>query len=759
MRIPPGKTGIPAWRSLSIGLLLVVASVFPAVSDSGFSAERAAEHVRVLAVEIGPRKTGTDGARRAVEYIQSEFETIGLQVDLQRVESVTLQPGVEVVARTVNVLGRLQGSRPGTILIGAHFDSRNRMVPGALDDASGVAVVLELARVLAARPPAGTLLFALFGAEEEGCIGSKHFADSADLADFRLVVTLDPVGRGKLFLAPFPDPPALGWNLALRRIAKRLGADRYLFDPLYVLAPRFLRVPFNADHAPFLDHGVPALNLSSQFDLWEYHTRFDRIDRVEPETLAAAGNAVLALIAESESGTLHPRPDPHYLLLRFPGYLWFLSGRLLQTLTAVAILVVLLLGAGQIRKVRIGHFAGLMIRCAISVSFVLAIALSGLFLTEYLAELGTGFRFPWFSRQGISLAMASALAAITTWVAIRLFRRIQPVVDMGPYLAAACLFLMAECAIFLALRLPEIAFLFAPPLLAIGVSSRLQGTWFRILIVGLGFSHLPGLVAPESYRMAIRFAGLELSPLAGFAVLMLLILPLGLFLSGLSCHRDWMRGRFWTGITHTNTLLACVVILLACWGAWYQRSSYDDRHRRTVRVREVVDEESSRAYVEISSQENLRGIHLSGVLDEEIDLGKRRWRMLIEEPPALLRLSFIEESEEEAIRTVRLVVDLDRPANRIRVRFRSPGGFLMPREGREDGEESDWDEVTVPEWRYVFGLSRLEERYQLWPVSPIGPLTVEVEASFEEDLFGLEFQAPHTVFYHRNLVRAVRALR
>ena len=259
--------------------------------------------------------------------------------------------------------------------------------------------------------------------------------------------------------------------------------------------------------------------------------------------------------------------------------------------------------------------------------------------------------------------------------------------------------------------------------------------------------------------MAIRFAGLELAPLAGFAVLMLLILPLGLFLSGLSCHRDWMRGRFWTGITHTNTLLACVVILLACWGAWYQRSSYDDRHRRTVRVREVVDEESSRAYVEISSQENLRGIHLSGVLDEEIDLGKRRWRMSIEEPPALLRLSFIEEPDEEASRTVRLVVDLDRPANRIRIRFRCPGGFLMPREGSEDREESRWEEIPVPEWRYVFGLSRLEERYKLWPASPKDPLTVEVEASFEEDLFGLKFLAPHTVFYHRNLVRAVRTLR
>lgn len=759
MRIPLGKTGIPAWEWFSICLLLIAVSALPAVSDSGFSAKRAAEHVRVLAGEIGPRKTGTDSARRAVEYIQSELETIGLQVDLQRVESVTLQPGVEVVARTVNVLGRLPGNRPDTILIGAHFDSRNRVVSGALDDASGAAVVLELARVLASRPPAGTLLFALFGAEEEGCIGSRHFAGSADLADFRLVITLDPVGRGKLFLAPFPEPPALGWNMALHRIAMRLGADRFLFDPLYVLAPRFLRIPFNADHASFLDLGVPALNISSQFDLWEYHTRFDRIDRVEPETLAAAGNAVLALVAESESGALHPRHDPHYLLLRYPGHRWFLSSRLLHTLTAVTILAILLLGGGQIRKVRVGQFAGQMIRCTISASFVLAIALSGLFLTEYLAELGTGFRFPWFARQGISLGMAAALAAITSWFAIRVFRRIQPTVEIGPYLAAACLFLMAESAMFLTLRLPEIAFLFAPPLLAIGVSSRLKGTWFRFLIVILGFSHLPGLVTPESYRIAIRFAQLDLQPLIGFAVLMLLLLPLGLFLLSLFCHPDRVEGRLWTGITHPNLLLACLVILLACLGAWHQRSSYDDRHRRTVRVQEVVDEERSQAYVEISSQENLRGIQLSGALNEDIDLGKRRWRMPIEEPPALLRLSFIEEPDEEASRTVRLVVDLDRPANRIRIRFRCPGGFLMPREGSEDREESRWEEIPVPEWRYVFGLSRLEERYKLWPASPKDPLTVEVEASFEEDLFGLKFLAPHTVFYHRNLVRAVRTLR
>ena len=142
---PLGKTGIPPWGKLSIGLFLIAVSTLPAISDADFSPSRAAEHVRVLAGEIGPRKTGTDSARRAVEYIRSELETIGLQVELQPVESVTLQPGVEVVARTVNVLGRLPGNRPGTILIGAHFDSRNRVVPGALDDASGVAVVLELA--------------------------------------------------------------------------------------------------------------------------------------------------------------------------------------------------------------------------------------------------------------------------------------------------------------------------------------------------------------------------------------------------------------------------------------------------------------------------------------------------------------------------------------------------------------------------------------------------------------------------------------
>jgi Zn-dependent M28 family amino/carboxypeptidase len=76
-------------------------------------------------------------------------------------------------------------------LLGAHIDSAGPEIPGANDDVSGVAALIELARVYSQRPHYSTLVFVAFGGEESGLVGSRHFVEHYALDNVELMLQLD----------------------------------------------------------------------------------------------------------------------------------------------------------------------------------------------------------------------------------------------------------------------------------------------------------------------------------------------------------------------------------------------------------------------------------------------------------------------------------------------------------------------------------------------------------------------------------------
>jgi hypothetical protein len=213
-------------------------------------------------------------------------------------------------AHTANVVGLLPGSDPvlrgECVVVGAHYDhlglggegslapeQTGRVHPGADDNASGTAAMLEIARALAAGPrPRRTVLFAAFGAEELGLLGSAHLVKAPPAAcpveRMQLMVNLDMVGRpraGKVYVegvdsakglrdavkAAAAKPPALGLKLAF-------GGDGY--------GP--------SDHTSFYARGVPVLFFFTGAHA-DYHRPTDTVDKIDPEGLAAV--ATLALRA------------------------------------------------------------------------------------------------------------------------------------------------------------------------------------------------------------------------------------------------------------------------------------------------------------------------------------------------------------------------------------------------------------------------------------------------------------------------------
>jgi glutaminyl-peptide cyclotransferase len=176
------------------------ASEAPGAPDL-FDAERAFEDVAAQ-VEIGSRPSGSPGSRQEVRLIEHELREAG-------VEDIAVQ------RPWANVVGTIPGRERGAIVVGAHHDTKDAISPefvGANDGASGVAVVLELARALDPPLDGPAVHLALFDAEEtrgdrpfevDGTRGSRQYVDyardggrqgSPPLEEIEAMVLFDLVG-------------------------------------------------------------------------------------------------------------------------------------------------------------------------------------------------------------------------------------------------------------------------------------------------------------------------------------------------------------------------------------------------------------------------------------------------------------------------------------------------------------------------------------------------------------------------------------
>jgi hypothetical protein len=310
---------------------LLAAATLAACAHAPDGEEALMRHVEVLADPgLEGRAAGSDGEARAADYVAAELQRAGLA---PRRQPVPLADGA-----SVNVYALLPGTGApddGVVVVGAHLDHLGPGFPGAEDDASGVAVVLELARALAARRGelGRSVLFAFFGAEERGLLGSAAFVRAPPVPRARLavMVNLDMIGR------PLVDQPllaaarpALGIDGA-RAVgllgARRRPALRALVDEacatagVVAVAPQDLPPAVDrevsrqsegrGDSASFEAAGVPALFFSSG-ESSDYHRPSDTPDRLRPDVMARRARALAAVVLAASRApreTLEAEPD------------------------------------------------------------------------------------------------------------------------------------------------------------------------------------------------------------------------------------------------------------------------------------------------------------------------------------------------------------------------------------------------------------------------------------------------------------------
>ena len=294
-----------------LAILLATAALAAACGDDGadangsaagedrFDADRAFGDLRAQ-VDFGPRPAGSAANRTQARFLARRLREAG--VDKVRVQGPHL-----------NVVGTIPGRERGAVVVGAHHDTVDiEGFVGANDGASGVAVVLELARSLPARVDGPSLRLALFDAEEarpgrdfaeDGTRGSRQYVRYAERDRRRMgsppvdsieaMVLFDLVGDCELQLPreASSDPELYA---AFEEAERERDGDA---------APFGGEVPaVSDDHDPFLEAGIPAVDLIdftyggdvSPGPYW--HTPEDTLDKVCAESLDAVGEAAVRAI-------------------------------------------------------------------------------------------------------------------------------------------------------------------------------------------------------------------------------------------------------------------------------------------------------------------------------------------------------------------------------------------------------------------------------------------------------------------------------
>ncbi len=294
----------------------------PLSPEEALLRERLAGHVAMLAGEIGERNVWHPAALEAAAgYIEQTFRDLGYRV----AEQVYQAQGMEVR----NLEAALEGASPAReiVVVGAHYDSVMGS-PGANDNASGVAALLEIARLVAGHRPARSLRLVAFTNEESpffrsSQMGSQVYARRCRERgeDIVAMLALETIGYytdtpnsqhypNPLYGLAYPhtgDFLAFVANLSSRRLLRRcLGSFRAhtAFPCQGVAAPGWLAGVHWSDHWSFWREGYPALMITDTalFRYPHYHAPTDTPGRLDYPGLARVTAGLARLVTELVQG-------------------------------------------------------------------------------------------------------------------------------------------------------------------------------------------------------------------------------------------------------------------------------------------------------------------------------------------------------------------------------------------------------------------------------------------------------------------------
>jgi len=308
--MPPRNSSSRTGRRIAATIPVLAAVLLAALTSCGsggvpeFDSQSAFTYLEEQ-VDIGFRYPGSPEHKALQKYLTGRLQDFGANVSLQPFDAV-LTTGDTL--HLINIIGNYNREASKRIMLAAHYDTRpyadrdpdpaNREKPihGANDGASGVAVLLEIARLLGQNDPPVGVDIVLFDGEDYGregvaidyCLGSAHFARR--LRGYRpsAAIVVDMIGDKDLEIllegySRAASPALLG---ELFDIAEELGFGQFRRKKMPAIID---------DHLPLIQAGLNAVDLID-FDYDYWHTLEDTPDKCSPGSLEAVGKVLLHYI-------------------------------------------------------------------------------------------------------------------------------------------------------------------------------------------------------------------------------------------------------------------------------------------------------------------------------------------------------------------------------------------------------------------------------------------------------------------------------
>jgi Zn-dependent M28 family amino/carboxypeptidase len=281
--------------------LLAALTVMQSAAALRFDSSRAWEHLRQL-VTIGPRPSGSAAIEQTRAYMKRQLQMAGVEVTEQAWDAETPIDRV----RMVNLIATIPGARKDRIIVAGHYDTKLfhefRFV-GASDGASSAAFLLELARILKARRNPFTIELLFLDGEEarlrdwhgtDNTYGSRHYLEIArrdgSLASIKAMLLVDMIADRNLNIRR--DTTSTRWLTDIFWNAARSVDGGAAFLPA--------STQIEDDHVPFLDAGVPAVDIID-LDYPQWHTAGDTLDAVSARSLQIVGDVFVAALPKVEA--------------------------------------------------------------------------------------------------------------------------------------------------------------------------------------------------------------------------------------------------------------------------------------------------------------------------------------------------------------------------------------------------------------------------------------------------------------------------
>ncbi len=619
-------------RAFSFLIVALLVLSFVSFSQTEFSQEKALEFLSVLVNEIGPRPMGSPNEQLALGFAVAKFREFGC-------DDAYVMP-MKVAGETHTSSGVAIGVKRGTsgriIIIGGHIDTSGPDVPGANDDGSGTACVIELARIIAKRQTSHTVLFCCWGGEEDGLRGAKHFVDTfADIDSVEVMIQLDMAdGGGPLLVEPngsTGSTPQWLVEKAFDIAHRELGYNDVVYWTQVSTMNRVMHGAFGSDHVAFLDKGIPAIDFTSDVNR-PIHVPQDSWENFVPSGLKRSGDIALKLF-EHLDGIATERGIDHYLLFQFGSALIFLPYWFLWTIISLS-LVLTGLAFSILQKHRTPLNAAAVVRWSgFKILMFWLLIQTFIWLSEAFAGTLFGYRFPWVNNFTGYWALGIVSGVLGLWCVLQFTRRFRLTGDAFVYCRVAII-LFAVFTVLASVSTPEFGVYFAVSSAFVAWAFLIQSPVPRLLLFLAGFLVIYKLVFFEAVELFQRLltmnqvhsvTGLIMYEATFIVVYTLIFLPFAYAFIGLhkSSGVDLIRLRWLKTNTGFALILGTAILLLIVLSRAevYDRFWYD-----RIMIEEELVNAGDSSRVVIQGSEDLDGVSMNAFGEQSIIDGEGNYK-------------------------------------------------------------------------------------------------------------------------------------